>query len=210
MSHYSVAVFTKRGESEIDQLLEPYDENKEVPHYITREELISRARHWFEYVKNGSYAQYLSNPEKFKAEHNESYVTYLTGEFEKKLLWNDEDFYKSALKDYDPEQIMPDGTVFSTVNPMAKWDWWYLRPWEEGFPPDGDRVKNIDKKLLDGLVTYAVVTPDGVWHAPGEMGWFACSTETDEEWNEWSNNYKKRFIDTAHPDWFMYLVDCHI
>lgn len=50
--------------------------------------------------------------------------------------------------------------------------------------------------------TYAVVTPDGVWHER--------NTDDDENYTIWNTNYKKDFIDTAKPDWTVTIVDCHI
>ena len=48
--------------------------------------------------------------------------------------------------------------------------------------------------------TYAVVTPDGEWHAVGEMGWFGFSSESPA-----------RFLEPAQEnDWYMVIVDCHI
>lgn len=58
--------------------------------------------------------------------------------------------------------------------------------------------------------TFAVVTPDGVWHEKGRMGWFGCSGETADEAKDWEDHYKERFIDTADPEWFLTIVDCHI
>lgn len=58
--------------------------------------------------------------------------------------------------------------------------------------------------------TFAVLTPDGVWHEQGQMGWFGCSGETDEEARDWMEHYQERFLDTADPDWILTIVDCHI
>lgn len=60
------------------------------------------------------------------------------------------------------------------------------------------------------FTTYAVVTPDGEWHAPGEMGWFS-SSETGQEETEWELAYHERFIEPAMKNgWHITLVDCHI
>ena len=59
MSHYSVAVVTKNGlESEIDELLSPFDENIEVDKYLlyTKEEIIEKAKKEIEKYKNTIYA----------------------------------------------------------------------------------------------------------------------------------------------------------
>ena len=58
--------------------------------------------------------------------------------------------------------------------------------------------------------TYAVVTPDGIWHAPGDMGWFACSSETADEAREWNKRFYDAFIGSASPDTILNIVDCHI
>lgn len=65
-------------------------------------------------------------------------------------------------------------------------------------------------KEVSMFSTYAVVTPDGVWHSPGEVGWFGMSTETDDEWSEWVNNYYDRFFKDVDPDLIVTMVDCHI
>lgn len=57
---------------------------------------------------------------------------------------------------------------------------------------------------------YACITPDGVWHSPGDMGWFGCSNETHEAGLDWQLHFIERFIDTADPDWEITMVDCHI
>jgi hypothetical protein len=64
------------------------------------------------------------------------------------------------------------------------------------------------KEMLRPPTPYAFVTPDGVWHAPGKVGWFAISDDTaksrDAYWEEW-----KAFIDSDR-DCFVSLYDCHI
>jgi hypothetical protein len=59
--------------------------------------------------------------------------------------------------------------------------------------------------------TYAVVMPDGEWHAKGEMGWWGMSSETPEEDREWELGYYERFIKPAIDNhWYVTIVDCHI
>ena len=56
----------------------------------------------------------------------------------------------------------------------------------------------------------AVITPDGKWHEVGKMGWFACSSESNEELVEWAKTFKERFIDPYPPEHTLTVVDCHI
>ena len=59
--------------------------------------------------------------------------------------------------------------------------------------------------------TYAVLTPDGAWHASGDMGWFGMSSETPEEKHSWELDYYEQFIRPAITNgWYMTIVDCHI
>jgi len=59
--------------------------------------------------------------------------------------------------------------------------------------------------------TFAVLTPDGTWHAPGEMGWFGMSSAATETEREWEDTYYDRFIKPAiEKGWYMTIVDCHI
>lgn len=94
---------------------------------------------------------------------------------------------------------------------QAKWDWWTIGGRWSGLLNGSDdaRIGDIANNLPDDFSTYAVVTPDGNWHAPGEMGWF-CSSESEEEWSEWQKHYKERFITSSNPDWHIFIVDCHI
>lgn len=72
----------------------------------------------------------------------------------------------------------------------------------------GDKEGFIKEQL--SFSTYAVVTPDGEWHEPGEMGWFGVSSASPEEAQRFSNSYYDTFIKTADPNHYLVLVDCHI
>lgn len=66
--------------------------------------------------------------------------------------------------------------------------------------------------LINSLPIFrAVVTPDGVWHEKGTVGWFGMSYETPEESLDWDVNFMERFITPAiKNDCFLTVVDCHI
>lgn len=61
----------------------------------------------------------------------------------------------------------------------------------------------------NNISTYAVLL-DGEWISKGEMGWFGVSSESDEEANQWSDNFYKSFIEPLNDDAYVTLVDCHI
>ena len=104
--------------------------------------------------------------------------------------------------------------------------WWELAV-EEQQPKEGekppfvyyrkeyylDRYKDKETfaKIMSRPTFYAVVTKAGVWHSKGEMGWFACSSETADESLDWDLNFFERFIQPAiDNNDYLTVVDCHI
>ena len=63
-------------------------------------------------------------------------------------------------------------------------------------------------KEMGTVTPYAFVTPDGEWHAPGNMGWFACSDETAESTNEYIEEWYMFINSSDNP--YVSFVDCHI
>jgi len=57
--------------------------------------------------------------------------------------------------------------------------------------------------------TYAVLTPDGEWHEPGQMGWWGMSHASQEDEKLWDEAYEN-FLKEADPNWTITIVDCHI
>lgn len=156
MSHFTVGVITKDYPiyNKIDALLAPYDENKEVEHFISKEELIAEERQNFEDYKNGTYAKYLADPEAYKANcTNPKHIFYLEQEFPKKFEWTDEDFYKEALQYVADEDVMPDGSVRSMYNPNSKWDWWEIGGRCSGLlmTKDGQQANTLPIKEIANL-----------------------------------------------------------
>lgn len=96
-------------------------------------------------------------------------------------------------------------------------------PWAKNVNPDDDRSAWTDVcKVIDfdtfnqqfatcfnTLATYAALDDDG-WHAPGNMGWFACSDDTPESFVAFKREFTQCFIKAAQPDDTLVVVDCHI
>ena len=74
-----------------------------------------------------------------------------------------------------------------------------------------DKYKTVERYIqsLATFATYAALDEKG-WYAPGEMGWFGCSSESDKESLDWEEGFRKRFIDTLDPEDEVVIVDCHI
>lgn len=58
--------------------------------------------------------------------------------------------------------------------------------------------------------TFAVVTPDGEWHAPGNVLWFGMNDAPEEAMDYWRKYYREEFIDKYKKGYYCTLVDCHI
>ena len=127
MSHYSVLVLTDEDTC-VEELLAPYDENIRVAPYIkyTKEQLIEYEKKNIKIYKEGTYAEFLKDPEGYKEKHkyNPDHLHYIEHEFRKRLYWTNARIYKEAIKYYEPNEITEDGSVLSTYNPNSKWDWY--------------------------------------------------------------------------------------
>lgn len=272
MSHYKVAVFTEPGGADVYDLLEPFNENTRVEPYLykTRQQVIEDGRKTIAKWKP-KVEKYLTDPESFKGE-KEYYLRDLK-KYTERMAWTDDEVYAWAIKEfYESEDIDENGEVWSTYNPLSKWDWYSVggrwggdlivrpNPDEEEYEycdddglfytdyalasrvdfeemrkqkmqtellPYGEYLKNSwheeeytqarypDEetyiKSHTNFSTYAAITPDGEWHAPGEMGWFGESSEKPAEAIEWEEKYYERFIVPAIANgWEITIVDCHI
>lgn len=125
-------------------------------------------------------------------------------------------------KDEDGEYDWLDGALardidFESMRKQCAQD---LTPYQEFMSKDTIYSKEYLKELYPNeetyiqknteFSTYARLTPDGVWHEPGKMGWFS-SSETPEENTNWHNEYYETFIKPAiENNWMLTIVDCHI
>ena len=73
-----------------------------------------------------------------------------------------------------------------------------------------DDTRESYVKRMSEFSTYAVITPDGEWHAKGEMGWFGVSSDTVEDRENWSKSFYDTFIKDADDELVLVIVDCHI
>ena len=221
MSHFVVYVFSKDFERDVEELLAPYDENLEYEPYVeyTREQAIASEREEILNYKNTIYAEYIADPEAYEKEYaltdNDGHIKYLRDEFPKRLSWTDDECYEEKKKWYDEESIDKDGNLLSTRNPKAKWDWYVVGGrWAAGLmtlhgePTDEDYVSEIDWDKT--VIPFAFVTPDGVWHERGTMGWWAC-VSNEKLLEDWTKEFKD-VVEELKKDKTakITLVDCHI
>lgn len=215
MSHFITLVFTKENGSTVEELLAPYDENIVYAPYVkyTREQAIAKIRKEIEDYKNGLYAKYLSNPQKYEENcNNVEHINYLRNKFPQKLEWTDDECYQDMKGRFDEDMIKPNGDLLSTYNPNSKWDWYtiggrwnnYLKTLS-GETTKEDYVSEIDWK---DIIPFVFVTPIGEWHERGEMGWWAC-VSNEKTIDNWKSEFKE-FLDNLDKDTIVTVVDCHI
>ena len=236
MSHFAVAVI-HREDQDVETLLAPYDENIEVEPYIeyTRQQAIEHARKYrANRLKDASDEECWKDvaedyePDRVDADGN-LWSTYnpkskwdwwsYGGRWSGELITKSGEYLDECLvKEID--------TTLNKVeyrNALRFWDVYVdKKPLEPGETEDQYRTfykesyfkdRYLDRetyaKCQATFCTRAVVTPDGEWHEAGEMGWFGCSSETGEEWRDWVDHYKERFID-PYLDMTITMIDCHI
>lgn len=182
MSHYVVAVI-HRADQKVDDLLAPYEEGAEN----------NKANYWDWYEIGGRWKGMI------KQKDGKRVDVAPIGSIDMTM---DQDTYEQALNFWDvaidqkDELKKPDVDYFTLHKPEY---------FKEYF---GDRETYAKDRA--SFSSYAVITPDGKWHAKGEMGWFGYSSETPDDAKEWRDNWQKRWIDEQDPELIMTIVDCHI
>lgn len=232
MSHYAVAVI-HRDDQSVKELLAPYNENLDVEPYIeyTKDEAIAYAReHYLD--KNASDEEcYEYMVDDYIVDDNGNLLSTYNPK-SKWDWWEPGGRFSGLLKNKDGNRI-DQGRIKDLVFDLDKSEYRHrLRYWDvvvnDSPLKDGEtkdyffnmfnkeyytrRYRDAETyaKIMATFSTYAVVTPDGEWHAPGNMGWFGMSDESDESWIDWVSNYDDRFISGSDPNWILTIVDCHI
>lgn len=200
MSHFSVLVIGK----DVEKQLEPFWELD-----LNKKELAKDDR--AEFNEEFAVEDLEQEFEKYKEEHKE--VEYLTAE-----EW---------VNDWGGNYLNKEKTAYGYYsNPNGHWDWHEIGGrWAGSIRlKDEDRDKQILNELedkgkrvdtalkkdianLSELKTYAMVE-NSEWIAKGEMGWFGCSNDTEDE-----NKWEKKILEHLNklPDnTIITIVDCHI
>lgn len=204
MSHFLVMVFSDE-DRDVDTLLSPYDECLVVPHYISKSEIIRQGREELRnyYCNSSIYQEYLRDPDGYRQRNAKypSHIKYLD-DIPRLLLQSEEEVYQRCIANYSSERICEDGSVFSTANPVGKYDWYEIGGrWECGLKTkSGDMVSSAlvrDIEVDELPIPFAVILPTYRWIDRDEI-------------TDCKNTFVEKFVNTANPEWTLTLVDCHV
>lgn len=229
MSHFTVYVIvpkkTKPSEKYLEKVLEPFDENKEVPKYKLKCECSTYAMN--DHIraaadkKLGSFQDmreaYWNLP---KAKQTEKKWKALIKPYEAFMKKEEKRLANKFKPDKKCSECKGTGTRTTTYNPKSKWDWYSIggrwdgvikdSPTEhDGFGSDGPIEKNVEKagKIKAKNYPFAIVTPEGEWVESGTMGWFAmvANKKSEKSWTSICQTIFKKYKDCD-----VIGVDCHI
>ena len=139
MSHFTVTVALpghidpEKLEEALDAVMAPYDENIVMDQYVkaTREQLIEGEKEnflpggfWHDIIE-----EYQEDPAKYRAKTlNPGHLRRIEELIEQDRINNfsDDQWYTEAIRYYGPEDLGPNGEVYSTYNPKSEWDWFSI------------------------------------------------------------------------------------
>lgn len=83
---------------------------------------------------------------------------------------------------------------------------WANDPYADYALPEDEYAENARAAAVPG---YALLTTDGRWTEPGQMGWFGMSTDTQESREDYQK-FANQYIEALPDDTWLVAVDVHI
>ena len=201
MSHFAVLVFAK-DEQEAIRLMAPYQENnmgdcpKQFLKFFEDEEYdfdpeTGKRGYWenpnakWDYYRQRKYLR-TKNGFVDECRVSELLTEVTQDEINRaKADWN-------AILNGTPEELFDRRLYFNRE--------YYI----EQFTDEAGYIKHNT-----GLLPWAFVTPDGVWHQKGNMGWWAMNDATKESRDQYFKDFRAT-VASLPPDLMAYALDCHI
>lgn len=140
----------------------------------------------------------LSNYMTFHTEAKELFGDMYERNISTFIKWRDVN-KTDAREFYHNQPLMSVKKILTTKYPNGGWFWFdiedYLRTEEQVIADAAAQPKKFFAYLIDGK-----------WYERGNMGWFACISNEDEDWN----NTAIKLFDDISDDTIITVVDCHI
>jgi len=124
--HFIVGVITQKGTvGEVDDLMEPFDENKVVEMYIseTREEFIKYARNRYaDYLSSDNYAKFLNGT------LTDTYLMRIFPGMKEAVEGNDDELFEFVIKaeGYSKDNFDEKGNHLESSNPDGRYDYYTI------------------------------------------------------------------------------------
>jgi hypothetical protein len=217
MTHFTVGIIVPEDKLPdihpfICEQMEPYDENSEVESYVSYS--IEEAKAEIE--------RDVGRMERIIERQDPDYNLDKCHELLAKLrVTTPEERYREYAGYH--EQFNAKGEPLSTCNPDSKWDWYRVGGrwdgWITGneqssengynFGPQHQAIENnmatTEQALERGVIPHAIITPDGVWHEHGQMGWWGIMITENAGWDA-----QAKEILTGYPGHRLLILDAHI
>lgn len=199
MSHFALAVFLDRQkEEDLDELLAPYDENLEVEEYWDEEyqekTTYNPDSKWDWYSIGGRFSEMI--PLKKGGKATIAKVKEIDFGVDKKAYEKAKRFWEVVV-DGEPLKEGEKKEDFSTI-------------WKTEYYTDTYGDKEYFATHSATFVPYAYLSAETGWQEPGEMGWFGCSSETEETKKAFDQKFMEFINRPETQEKFLVIVDCHI
>lgn len=170
------AVIVFDNGANVDELIAKYNEQVEVAPYVKGKVTVDEWRNFLNH--------YLADVKPYDNENPINNKTLEELYAEHGDNWDGNNWKKNS-----------DGVweVWSTYNPNSKYDYYSVE-------------EILSKSKLPKWTPFSFVTPDGVWHSKGVMGWWACSWDEKPD-DVWDKEYRDA---VAEYKGLFCLLDCHI
>ena len=220
MSHYRVAVFHHGNPEELLRRYSETDESYFVFEPVDEADVMKRFAKFHENNPNWTYEMFArdmyhtddSGAIGYWYNPNAKY-DYYTDIFLEDLFILKDDAEEDEAR-YRKSQIDFDANPFLKPDEVLRNEWKLYSEEGDGFYSEKYYLRNYGteeqyiREMKRPMRPYAFVTPDGEWHAPGDVGYFGTSSdnwETREKyWQEWQD-----FIHNE-DDCYVELYDMHI
>lgn len=231
MTHYRVAVIQIRDDNQdLYEFLAPYDENRRVAPYIDRtkaeaieycRETIARCAENIAKGKGGEYdLKIIEHAEDDDNTLHAWFTEYYEEECDEEGNWlttyNPQSKYDyfGEIDEMTMDEWLASGSNMTENELREEWrdlskngdGFWKAEYYTESY---GDEDTYVKMHKLPAV--WAVITPDGLWHEPGKVGWFAMDDATPETRKDWADHFYERFVEPyKDKNAKIIILDCHI
>lgn len=206
MTHYTLAIIIPPGITDvhgfIEEQMRPYDEAIEVAPYVCYS--VEQAAR--------DIADELHRLKLIVQRQEPMYdLDKCRKSIEQLLRTTPQERYQERLTHFD--RFNRKGEPLSTYNPASKWDWYVIGGRWDGWINDrkcssecqSDNSASTEEVIARKKIPHAILTPDGLWHERGRMGWWAILATENEDWDAEAIQLFAQF--PAHR---VVIVDAHI